>query len=66
MILKQVKALDCGANYSYAPPQVDALINLDDIQSVIPIDARGSGPFVMVRFKNGQTLTCIGVPSDFR
>lgn len=64
-MLIKVKALNYNTDYTYAPPQEDAVINTDDIQSVQKCDARGWGPFVCVTFTNGNKLTCAGVPGDF-
>jgi hypothetical protein len=63
--LMRVKRLNYNTHYAYAPPQEDAVINLMDVQSVVPIEARGSGPFVVVRFRDGATMTCVGEPRDF-
>lgn len=63
--LVPVRYLDYDAIYVYAPPVVDAVINLIDVESVIPTQARGSGPHVLVRFRGGRQLVCQGVPGDF-
>jgi hypothetical protein len=65
MPLIKVKRLNYNTDYAYAPPQEDAVINSDDVQSVTETDARGTGPFVVVRFRDGQTMTCVGRPGDF-
>ncbi len=59
-MLKKVYVLDYSANYAYAPPKVEALINTDEIVSATPTDARGSGPFMLVRFRDGSNLTVVG------
>lgn len=63
-MLRKFKFLDYGASYAYAPPQEDCIINTDEVVSAIPTDARGSGPFMMVRFNGGYNLTLVGQPED--
>jgi hypothetical protein len=64
-MLIRVKRLNYDTNYAYAPPQEDAVVNLADVRSVVETDARGTGPFVRVTFRDGSTMTCCGVPGDF-
>jgi hypothetical protein len=64
-MLKLVKRLNYDCQYAYAPPQEDAVINLDRIVSVVSTDARGIGPFVAIRFVDGTSMTCVGEPRDF-
>lgn len=65
MPLKLVRAVNYAGNYAYAPPQEEALIDTDSIKLVVPTEARGTGPFVRVIFKDGAELVCVGMPRDF-
>lgn len=65
MTLKKVRVLNYDRDYAYAPPADDAVINTDEIQSIVPVETRRSERCVSVRFRDGKTLTCIGVPDDF-
>ena len=64
-MLKKVKQLDFDAHYSYAPPAVDAVVNLDFIASVTPVETRYREPCVRVHLKDGRTLVCVGTANDF-
>jgi hypothetical protein len=64
-VLKKVQKLNYSADYTYAPPQVDALVNTDEVATVWPVEARGSGPFVAVKLKTGETIVCVGTVDDF-
>jgi hypothetical protein len=64
-MLIKVTMLNYGASYSYSPPQEDAVINKDHIASVCVCEARGCGPFVLIRFVNGDSMTVVGKPEDF-
>lgn len=59
-MLKKVKLLDYHGNYAYAPPAVDSIVNTDDITSAKPCEARGIGPFLSIKFKDGRTETMVG------
>ncbi len=63
-MLRKFKFLDYGANYAYAPPQEDCIINTDNIVSAVPTESRGSGPFVLVKMSDGSKLTIVGRPED--
>src|SRR5262249_8471967 len=39
--------------HAYAPRQVDAVLNTDEVASACPTEARGGGPFVLVKFRGG-------------
>jgi hypothetical protein len=65
MSLKKVKMLDWSAQFAYAPPQVDAVVNTEEIVRVAPSEGRGSGPFVTIKFRDGSTMQCVGTPEDF-
>lgn len=65
MSLKMVRAQDWSGNFAYAPPLVETALNTDEIISVMPCDSRGSGPWVKVKMRDGQTFTCQGTPQDF-
>jgi hypothetical protein len=60
MGLVRVERLNYEANYAYAPPSEVAYINTEDIQQAYPTEARGSGPFFAVRFRDGKNITCRG------
>lgn len=64
-MLIKVKYLNFETSYQYAPPQQEGVINTDAIQSVVTTDARGSGPFVKIQFRDGRTMVCVGKPTDF-
>ncbi len=64
MPLIRVLALDYHANYAYAPPAVESAVNTDEILSVVPTDARGTGPFVQITLRNGSSLTCRGTVEE--
>ena len=63
-MLKKVKYLNWSGNFAYAPPQEDCIINTDEVISVVPTEARGSGPFMLVKMSDGSKLTLVGVPED--
>lgn len=65
MPLIRVKAQDWSGDFAFAPPTVDTLVNTDEVQSVMPCESRGTGPFVRVRFRDGKELICVGVVMDF-
>jgi hypothetical protein len=64
MPLKRVQMLDYHANYAYAPPAVDAVVNTEEIVSARPTDARGSGPFVAIKFRDGTSMTIVRTVDD--
>lgn len=64
-MLKRVERLDWSGNYGYAPPRDFAVINLDHVVSVTVTEARGCGPFVLVKLVDGMSMTCVGTPDDF-
>jgi hypothetical protein len=64
-MLIRVKAQDWSGDFAFAPPTRESLINTDDVQSVIPCESRGSGPFVRVRFRDGKEMICVGTVDDF-
>lgn len=63
-MLKKVKYLNWNGNFAYAPPQEDCIINTDEVISAVPTEARGSGPFMLVKMSDGSKLTLVGVPED--
>lgn len=68
-MLKRVQFIDYNADYAYSPPERDAVINLSEIVSIVPIE-RGNTrrPFddlVSIRFRDGSKLHVIGKPEDF-
>lgn len=65
MNLKLVKMLDYNQSYAHAPAQVDAVVQTNQIVSVVPTEARGNGPFVRINLKDGTHIVCVGKPIDF-
>jgi hypothetical protein len=52
-----VKRLCYDQDYSYAPPQEDAIVDPGDISRVIAeTDHRGTGPFARIYFKDGKEM----------
>lgn len=68
-MLKQVKYIDYDANYTYSPPEKDAVINLDDISRIVAIARENTRrPFddlVRIFFRDGRHIDVIGKPADF-
>jgi hypothetical protein len=64
-MLVKARYQDWDGNFSYAPPLCDVALNTDDIITVKPTESRGSGPWVSVKMRDGQTLTCKGTVDDF-
>jgi hypothetical protein len=65
MALIMVRRLNFDAQTAYAPPQEDAILNTEDVLSVVQTEARGSGPFLYVRFRNGDGMTIVGDVGGF-
>lgn len=63
-MLKKVQFQDFNAPHTYAPPTRDAVINTDDVSRVTPCESRGSGPWMMIRFRDGTHLIAQGKPED--
>lgn len=63
-VLKSVKYQDWNASFSYAPPLRDAVINTEELVSAVTTDSRGSGPWMRLSFRNGETMTVQGTPLD--
>lgn len=63
-MLIAVKAQDWKAEFTYAPPLVDVLINPDDILMVSPTESRGAGPFCKLKLRSGDELIVHGAPLD--
>lgn len=49
-----VKRLAYEKPYEYAPEREDCLINPEEVQSAIRTEARGSGPFLLIRLRGEQ------------
>lgn len=64
-MLIKVKWQNWEANFSYAPPTEDAVINTDDVARAVPAESRGSGPFTRVTFRDGSSMTVLGTPEQF-
>lgn len=64
-MLKKVRYQDWAASFSYAPPLRDAVVNTAEIVSAVATDSRGCGPRVRLSFRNGDSMTVQGLPSDF-
>lgn len=63
-MLIKVKMLDYNLPYSYAPPTVDAIVNTEEIVSAKITEARGEGPHLFVRFRDGSSMTIQGRVED--
>lgn len=61
-MLVLVKKLDHTAPSAYAARQVDALLNLDAVVGVAPVQERGSGPFLRVELARGEPWIIVGTP----
>jgi hypothetical protein len=61
-MLIKVKYLDYEATTAYAPPQRDGVLNTEEVVTAVPTEARGSGPFLLVRFRDGSQMTIVGEP----
>ena len=62
-MLKMVQHVNYKADYTFSPPIVKAVINTDDIQSVVPEDSYGhrvGGPLFRITFTNGKDMLCQG------
>jgi hypothetical protein len=68
-MLKKVRIIDYGADYAYAPPDKEAVINLLEIISIVSINKENTRrPFddqVRIRFNDGSRLDILGKPEDF-
>lgn len=64
MALIKVRMVDYSQNYSYAPPQEDAILNTEEIVSAVPTEARGDGPFLRVNLKDGTRMVIVGTVDD--
>ena len=64
MSLKLVRVLDYTARYDFCPPSVESVINLNEVVSAVPCESRHVEPTMIVRFRDGQSLTVIGMPTD--
>jgi hypothetical protein len=63
--LIKVRRQNWQANFAYAPPTEDAVINTDEVASAFPTESRGEGPFVQVRFRDGSSMTVLGTVDQF-
>lgn len=66
--LRKVEFIDRSGNYAYAPPSREAVINMDEVVSIVPIppeNTRSSYALVHIRFHDGSSLDVIGKLSDF-
>ena len=59
-MLIKVRRLNYQRDYAYAPPQEDAVINTEDVVQAYPTEARGPGPFTLVKFRDGTSCTIAG------
>lgn len=64
MSLKAIRVQDWSAEFAYAPPLRDAVINLDEVVDAVPCESRGSGPWMKVKFRDGSSHIAQGRPSD--
>lgn len=68
-MLKLVKYIEYDGNYAYAPPELDALINTDDIiaAKLVPKEQTRK-PFddiTRIAFRNNTWMDVICKPQDF-
>lgn len=61
----KVQRLNYATHYAYAPPTIDARIELDNIDKVWAVETRRPEPCVRIRFKDGRVWTVIGTPEKF-
>lgn len=67
-MLKQVQYLDYDTDRAYSLVKRDAVINLMDIVSMLPVERTTRMPFddvVRIRFRDGSAMYAIGKPKDF-
>jgi hypothetical protein len=65
MALMKVRRLNFDFTTAYAPPQEDAVLNTEDVVSVVKTEARGSGPFLYVQLRTGNDMTIVGDVDGF-
>jgi hypothetical protein len=63
-MLMKVKRQDWDAQFGYAPPRVDAVLNTEDVVSAVPCESRGQGPWMRVTFRSGAEWIVWGTPDD--
>ncbi len=63
-MLIKVRRQNWDATFAYAPPLEDAVINTDEVVSAVPVESRGVGLFMSVRFRDGTSMTVQGRPDD--
>lgn len=51
--------------HSFAPPEVDGLINLNHVLRVLPVETRHSEPCVRIWFSRNEWWDCVGTIDDF-
>lgn len=61
----KVKKLDYEAPCTFAPLQVDTLINSDDVITATPTEARGEGPFLHLEMRDKRFMTIVGTVDSF-
>lgn len=64
-MLIKVRRQNWNADFAYAPPTEEAVVNTDEIVSAVPAESRGVGPFTLVKFRDGSTMTVEGTPAQF-
>jgi putative hemolysin len=63
-MLKRVRIINFDTQYAYAPPVEPGVINIDEVSSAKPTEVRGGRPCVLVKMRNGETITIVGTPED--
>ena len=63
-MLKKILIQDWKADFAYAPPTRESVINTDDVQNAMPCESRGCGPWMKITFRNGNHVIAHGRPED--
>lgn len=63
-MLVKLQILNFNANYAYAPPAEEQIVDLDDIRQISPIETRYSEPCSRIRLANGSHVVAVGSPAD--
>lgn len=61
-MLVRVRRQNWEANFAYAPPLEDAVINTREVVWAVPTQSRGEGPFTLIRFRDGTSMIVKGTP----
>lgn len=63
-LIRVRKIDDTNMNYAYAPPTVDALLSVNLIQSVEPVETRLIEKCVAVKLTGGDRWRCVGTVDE--